>query len=1577
MPPRIKKSKAGKDASTSKQKNTLVHYFSNATSNASASTSNKPTTTLKAQRKDSSKVKSVDLPKAPKKTKTEKENSTVLDDVLDLTMEDEPTAVQINADDVLDLTLVDDDEVMEILATVKGPDMAPKANTLTIRSDENVDSLSELLLLSSPTMPVDLLPTPVMSRASSPEPLPNIKEDEEAEFMNRLMQSLDSGENSSTASASTSILSVSSFSSLPDSAASTAPTSRTSSIQSISSTKSSPEIDVPLEHPMDPTTADVDMTDFLAGSENWDLDDFAMTPVKPKARPPLSNTNDTPKYFATSKGKERELDAVDAVNTDLQKALLQFNKCNDEQADLTNAPCTRCVVDTSEHVYDENLAKWRKTLTVRVQEEGKDKSTALVHLYDDWYFLEVTTGDTINVIGQFTNSPGGERSIALTVASHNLIIIHPDILLTATTLASAPNCARRPLLASLLRDTTSAAGRATPALVYGSLLHIVAQKALVANDWSLPSLNKWIDEAVTGQEGLTMLLSMGEGGNEQVARKDVTERAKGLVGFGNRYMSFSSAQTEPGPESTVSDSRTGPWDQPARLRINSVVDVEEDVWSPRWGMKGKIDATVLATLYESPPLAGAPKSSKMVPSSTTTPYTLPLPLELKTGRASTGMEHRAQTMLYTLLLSERYGVPVKDGLLFYTQKEDGEAVRIPRGWHEIKGLVGVRNGVAGWLWKRTKQGDSKKNKKEKAGPNDDKPREIEDEGAFLPAPVDQEWLCKKCYTLNSCLLFRRTHPDFEDHNGVSKMKPIPTWLEETYTSRTGHITDNRAAFFRKWERLLSLEERDSMKLRTEIWTTSVKSREESGRCLGGMVLADDVKGEGGEDTKTLAHALRRFTHTFRRRESSRNTADGPAVEVVIDEHPSSTKPNFSSLLDGSFNVGDPIVVSAEPDLLAIAQGFVLELTTDRIVVGVDHEVTDAYVRARLAGRGLDLDYSTKAIFRIDKDELSGSMARVRNNLAQLFYVEGDKKLLELVVDLRPPTFDLEVQDDSRFRSNTTTTSSFSLNSSQEAAMRKVLAAEDYALILGMPGTGKTTVIAALIHELVKRGKTVLLSSYTHSAVDTILGKVVGNGDVDFGILRLGNVDKVHPSVRQYTLDARRQARTVEELERQLCSPPVVATTCLSVEHALFTRRTFDYCIVDEASQITLPTCLGPIRFADKFVLVGDHYQLPPLVKNPLARAGGLDVSLFKRLSDAHPSAVVDLCYQYRMNEDIMLLSNKLIYSSRLKTGNAEVAARTLEVPHRNRVMERLHKGIEEITQCGLVSEKTCWIGKLMEESTKAVFVDTDLVPALESRVGNLPQNLGEANMICHLVKSLIEGGVRPSQIGVLSLYRQQVKVLQHLLEEVNIQSGDETERVEVLTTDRSQGRDKDCIIISLVRSNKGSHTGELVRDWRRMNVAFTRARKKLVIFGSRKTLEGEPLLKEFFELMDGKGWIVRPVQGADSVHEAHFKGQSHTSHIQPPNTLPPLMQTVLSSRKRVAEDDSGLVPSTPTRGSRQIPGKMTPRSASMPMLIHSTKSGDVVDHIEDEPENVQGVRPMKRLRVTPEKVGDVLRDLNW
>jgi DNA replication ATP-dependent helicase Dna2 len=178
------------------------------------------------------------------------------------------------------------------------------------------------------------------------------------------------------------------------------------------------------------------------------------------------------------------------------------------------------------------------------------------------------------------------------------------------------------------------------------------------------------------------------------------------------------------------------------------------------------------------------------------------------------------------------------------------------------------------------------------------------------------------------------------------------------------------------------------------------------------------------------------------------------------------------------------------------------LEPEHVTVGVDAELD-----VRSLFNRYHVSDAKDVVFRIDKDEMTAGIGRIRNNLANLFYKGGDTRRLELVVNLKRPEFDNQEAPaalQAPMSAGDIAAKSI-LNESQQQAMAKVLSAQDYAILLGMPGTGKTTTVAEIIKELVRRGKSVLLSSYTHSAVDTILMKLL---DADFEILRLGTADKV-------------------------------------------------------------------------------------------------------------------------------------------------------------------------------------------------------------------------------------------------------------------------------------------------------------------------------------------------------------------------------------------------------------------------------------------------------------------------------------
>jgi len=851
--------------------------------------------------------------------------------------------------------------------------------------------------------------------------------------------------------------------------------------------------------------------------------------------------------------------------------------------------------------------------------------------------------------------------------------------------------------------------------------------------------------------------------------------------------------------------------------VSKLLDVEEHVWSPMYGLKGNIDATVQVTMKDG-------KDSR----------TLTVPFEVKTGK-SVNASHRAQTALYNLLLSDRYDIDVAYGILYYM--ETSETHRIPAIRHEIRHMIMQRNDLAYFVRERHAQ---------------------------LPPMLKKENLCNRCYAQVPCFIYHRLADDGDGETSRMRGK---------FDEVVKHLTPKHKEFFLKWDDLLTKEERESLKFRRELWTMYSSEREKVGRCFSNVIIEPGSAYEEQNNPK-----INRFQYT------------------LIKESP---QPTFS-FLDSQITVGEPIVVSDERGNFALANGFVTNVRKRRITVAVDRRLHNARIRGpgfdevnnqcfasimEVAGEESSREESKSKImepplrYRLDKDEFSNGMATVRNNLIQVMAEGpfGSRQIRSLVVDLIKPQF-------KPHSTAYTLIDRANINIDQRRAIEKVMSAQDYALVLGMPGTGKTTTIAHIIRALVLQGKSVLLTSYTHTAVDNILLKLK---DDQIPILRLGSIAKVNSEVKDFALLADRPKATFEELRSSWHDSPVVATTCLGINHPIFNERTFDYCIVDEASQITLPVCLGPIRMARTFVLVGDHNQLPPLVQNEEARTGGLDISLFKHLSDIHPSSVVNLEHQYRMCEDVMSLSNNLIYDGRLKCGTPEVAARSIVIPNINALRSYHYSPLmfspNRKTICVGSIQGRCWLHDLIEPATKVSFVNTDTLLPLsrEEAKGNRIVNSTEAKICVQLVESLLSVGVPASSIGVMTHYRSQLALLKHGLRAHS--------DIEMHTADRFQGRDKEVIILSLVRSNEAKSIGELLKDWRRINVAFTRAKTKLLVIGSRETLKGnasEEMVARFVRLMEEKGWIYDLPKGALESHLFDdFATQATASgRDQPPGT---------------------------------------------------------------------------------------------
>ncbi|KRY82716.1 DNA replication ATP-dependent helicase/nuclease DNA2 [Trichinella pseudospiralis] len=398
----------------------------------------------------------------------------------------------------------------------------------------------------------------------------------------------------------------------------------------------------------------------------------------------------------------------------------------------------------------------------------------------------------------------------------------------------------------------------------------------------------------------------------------------------------------------------------------------------------------------------------------------------------------------------------------------------------------------------------------------------------------------------------------------------------------------------------------------------------------------------------------------------------------------------------------------------------------------------------------------------------------------------------------------------------------SLNAEQKSAIVKAMMAEDYLLIKGFPGSGKSSTIVALIQILIENGNSVLVCAYTNSAVDHILLKLKAH---TADILRLGPLFSMHSDMRQFTPEAIfGNEPQLDLIVRTLSSTMLVGCTCTSAAlHPLLKKRKFDVCIVDEATLATEASTLGPLLAAHKFVLVGDPLQLRPLVQSERLRKEGMDISLFSKLEQKYPNAVVTLKRQYRMNREICLLSDQMFYNGELIVANDEVGNTFLNVAVSDDVAEEP------------------WVRRCLSSAPEhaVVFLDTSNCEnnsATRDGAANVENEL-ELDLVVKLCQTFSKSGLDDDQIGVMSIYRTQVESIRRSLKS----SG--SIGVEVNTIDQYQGKDKDVIIISFVWTKelkrKQNAICPLLKDVRRVNVALTRARKKLILIGHFEDLRAD------------------------------------------------------------------------------------------------------------------------------------------
>ncbi|MES2836860.1 MAG: AAA domain-containing protein [Bacteroidota bacterium] len=449
-----------------------------------------------------------------------------------------------------------------------------------------------------------------------------------------------------------------------------------------------------------------------------------------------------------------------------------------------------------------------------------------------------------------------------------------------------------------------------------------------------------------------------------------------------------------------------------------------------------------------------------------------------------------------------------------------------------------------------------------------------------------------------------------------------------------------------------------------------------------------------------------------------------------------------------------------------------------------------------------------------------------------------------------------------------------LNTSQQQALEKIVSAKDIAIVHGPPGTGKTTTFIEAIIETLKTEKQVLVCSPSNTAVDVLTEKLAQR---NVNVIRIGNPARVSENLLNSTLDAKIMAhemykdlknyrKNAEEFFRmaskykrnfgfrerqqkqllylearkilgeaklledyilyeQLDKAQVITCTLVGANNRYLKKKHFETVFIDEAAQALEPATWIPISKANRVIMAGDHHQLAPTVKSKNAEAAGLAVTLFEKAVDI-PNVSVMLTTQYRMHQDIMQFSNQQFYEGNLV---ADIKNK-MHVLNSDSDNTLLNTPVEFIDTAGSGYNET------LNHETMSV------------------SNRDEALILVKHLNLVLQGYIKHNadynklSIGIISPYKEQIILLDEILKE-NIFDKDFLQNIKIKTIDGFQGQERDIIYISMVRSNDKNEIGFL-SDTRRMNVALTRAKKKLVVIGDSATLGSHPFYEKFLNYIE-------------------------------------------------------------------------------------------------------------------------------
>ncbi|XP_036319982.1 LOW QUALITY PROTEIN: DNA replication ATP-dependent helicase/nuclease DNA2 [Rhagoletis pomonella] len=997
----------------------------------------------------------------------------------------------------------------------------------------------------------------------------------------------------------------------------------------------------------------------------------------------------------------------------------------------------------------------------QIGQHGKENNTVLTrcHLQQQWSQTEVKAGDIV-----FLQAFWDDELRCYKVNNElGFCVTNPDTLISSTSVVGSLFCRRK----VVLQDRFKGIDANSKVMIVGSMAHemlqIVLKKRLTTSQEIKNAAQELLECNETAYELYANLMTRDELALE--LRKFIPN----MITFVDQYIKGNT------PLVQHKDNFQG--------TIEQIQDIEENLWVPQLGLKGKIDVSVRIK---------HPRYEKV--SNT-------IPLELKTGRATFSMEHKGQVMLYQMMLSA-IGRETNSSLLLYLRECIMRELRGTR--NEQRDLIMLRNELAHFI--------SYQNSIAAA----DKTFLMSKEGKFvqpikLPDPISHHSACGNCEYATICCTFARTDPELLLRNGHP--------LKNVMQTVTEHLREEDYKYFMHWCTLLVLEEqeiRKSHNLRT-LWTNTPEQRQKKGLAITDVQL-HEVSCEGSH-----------YLHNF-------------------DIETTNKHANVDLLLSG-FSIGEYVIVST-CKRLAVAAGCIANISNTNITISLERDLRQNY---------------KQETFIIDKHESqSGNSFNFTNVSLLLDNTDRANMLREIVVHRMQPIYHKVLP---QIVASVGAPILKQLNSVQRSAVLKALTTESYMLIKGLPGTGKTQTLVAIVRLLHLMGKSVLVTSHTHSAVDNLLVRLK---PYKLPMLRLGSGARINVELQEFGERVLlKECHSVESITQKYNSYNIVGVTCLGSSHPLFLHRKYDFCIVDEATQVMQSTNLRPLFFCDKFILVGDPDQLPPLIRSKKARQLGADESLFERLDTETATSVLTL--QYRMNKTITRLANELTYNGTLQCASKQVELDAFQLNMSNAT--KTEKWLQRVLQTHIdqavflldtidCTERLNEFANERHNNTLLTVADSLGVGDVEkvcteSPVSNAQKtgsnmhlskynNFCEAAVIMHIVEQLLKAGYAAERIGIIAPYRAQVELLRKLTLQYDVHYRDEFPNinfgaVEVNTVDQYQGRDKDVILFSgtktgAVEENERASNAEILEDKRRLTVAITRAKRKLLLVGDAACL---------------------------------------------------------------------------------------------------------------------------------------------